>query len=108
MSFLDVLQLQGRRLDVSLVRPCTLVRGGHRPDAGGTAVVAHSVDRDVVTDDGLVVHVVHAGHVGVGDRPVVRERAADPAAAHVTRADVSKAVIDATVEADVGTPVSGV
>ena len=66
------------------------------PDVGG------------VVDNVVVVDVVHNRDIDVVDGTVVVEVVAIPIAALVTDTNVTEAVIDATVEADVGAPVAAV
>ena len=70
------------------------------------AVVAHTVDRDVI-DHGRVVGVMNVGHVDVVHRTVVTELSAIPAPAVVAGTAIAVAVIDAAVVADTTPPVAG-
>ena len=64
------------------------------------AVIADMVERGVV-DYGLVVDVVNIRDVNVIHRAVVVEAAVIPISALIADATISKAVIDATVKADI-------
>jgi hypothetical protein len=80
-------------------------------DASAPTVIAHGVAGaaavgDVVVDDRAVVDVGDAANVG--DTAVVIEVIAVPIATEVADADVAEAVVDTTVEADVGAPVTAV
>jgi hypothetical protein len=78
---------------------------GNRPhvEAPVPAVVADVV-YDSVVDDSAVVNVMNDVNVHVGDRPVISEYIVVPIAAFVASAHIAEAVIDAAVEADVGSP----
>jgi hypothetical protein len=64
--------------------------------------------RVVVVRDAAVIDVVHHGDVDVVDGAVVVEVASAPVTALVAVANVTKAVIDAAIVADVLAPVAGV
>jgi hypothetical protein len=79
----------------------------------GAGLDANSSRASVVTDpvygdvgDGVVVDVMHHGGVHVVDGAVVVEMAVIPIAAAITLAGVSEAIINATVKADVRTPIA--
>src|ERR1019366_1162550 len=79
-------------------------RNGTGVDAAGSAVVA---DAGVTRSrNAALVHVVNDVDVDVCDGAVIGEAAAIPVAAIVASAGVAKTVVDATVEADVSTPVT--
>src|ERR1017187_9938292 len=79
-----------------------------RGDAAVAAVEAHAVDRDVV-DYGTVVDVGDPDVVrNIVDAAVVEKRAAPPFATLIAMAAIAVAIIDAAIEADVGTPVAAV
>src|SRR5216683_2348058 len=71
-------------------------------------IKADPVDRGVVVDDGRVVGVAHNRDVNVGHGAVVVVRAASPVAAEEADAGVAEAVVNATIEADFGSPVAWV
>jgi hypothetical protein len=74
-------------------------------DSAGSAVIAYAVHGDII-DDRLVVNV-HVGDVHIVHRTVVEEVTTIPVPAAVSCAKVAEAVINATVETDVRTPVAG-
>ena len=72
--------------------------------AAASAVITHAI-HGVMIDDGSVVHVdVGDGHVI--DATVVVEPAITPVPALVAVTEVSEAVVDAAVKADVRTPIT--
>jgi len=73
-----------------------------------SAVEAHASAAPVVLSVWAVVDVVHISDVHVVVGAVVVEMPAAPVAALIAKADVAKAVIDATVVADVRAPVATV
>src|SRR6266478_3626552 len=83
------------------MRCSLLLRSGPRAD---TAVAAVEADTGmVVHDDRLVIDIGH-----VGDATVVEKSVTSPLPAEKADAAVAKAVVDATVKADVRTPVAAV
>src|SRR5579863_6210360 len=80
-------------------------RGRARPGTTISAVIADVVVRSVV-DDGLVIDVVNVGDIHIIHRAVVIEASVSPISALIADATVTKAVVNATVEADVRTPVA--
>jgi len=82
---------------------------GCRPGIGSTvaAVVADAVHARIV-DDGLVVRVMNDRGVYIHDRGVVEEVAALPVSALEASAHVSESIKNATVEADLFSPVASV
>src|SRR5260370_28011097 len=83
-----------------------LLRSGPRADAAVAAVEADT--GIVVHDDRLVIDIGHVGDVHVSDTTVVEKSVTSPLPAEKADARVAKAVLDATVEADVRTPVAAV
>ena len=83
-----------------------LLRSGLRADAAVATVVADA--RIVVHDDRLVIDIGHVGDVHVSDATVVEKSVSSPLPAEKADAGVAKAVVDATVKADVRTPVAAV
>jgi hypothetical protein len=84
---------------------------GTNVDATATAVVAHAIIGassvgGVVVNDGAVVNVCDA--TDVCDGAVVVEVMTAPVSTEVTNADVAEAVVDASVEANVRTPIAAV
>jgi hypothetical protein len=103
------LSVHGRR--VVLVACGKLRRAGTDIDAAATAVVADAVYdsaavTDVVVDNVVAIHVVNDVDIHVSDSAVVVEVVILPVATVVADADVAKAVVDAAIEADVGSPVA--
>src|SRR5258708_4785879 len=82
---------------------------GCRSRVGSTvaAVVADAVHAGIV-DDGLVVRVVNDRGVYIHDRGVVEELPALPVSAFKASAHVSESIKNATVEADLLSPVASV
>lgn len=74
--------------------------------AARSAIEAHSLAAAAVIAHGAVVNIVHEGDIHVVVGTVVVEIAAAPVAALVAKADVTKAIIDAAIVADVRTPVA--
>jgi hypothetical protein len=72
-----------------------------------SAVIAHSVDRYIVDDCSVDVHIPDDGSVYAAHSSVVVEVVTAPIAAFISVAVVAEAVVDAAVEADVRSPVSG-
>jgi hypothetical protein len=83
-----------------------LLRSGPRADAAVAAVEAYT--GIVVHDDRLVIDIGHVGDVHVGDATVVEKCVPSPLPTEKADAGVAKAVVDATVKADVRTPVAAV
>ena len=104
---LDMLLLHRSWRNVPLARSGAL-RGSWSCSRSARAVVADFADVRRLVDDGLVVGVVHHCHIDVSDGRVVGKGTADPACTDKTDANITKPVIDATVEADVRSPVADV
>src|SRR5580704_7596863 len=83
-------------------------RRGASGEAARAAVIANTIDRDIVVDHCLVVGVVHHRHVYVGDRAVIDESTSAPISARITHAGVAKTVVDSAIKSDVRAPVSRV
>lgn len=98
-------QLLHRRSDVTVTRSEIFIAARACRHAAGTAIVAHAIDGDVV-DHGLVVGVVNDGGIHVVDCAVVGEVIAIPAAADITAANITAAVVHSAIEADVRAPVA--
>jgi hypothetical protein len=75
-------------------------------DAARSAIEAHPIDGRRVVDDSVVVDVVHNGRIHVINRAVVIEVTTVPVAALVPDANVTEAIIDPSVEADVRAPIA--
>lgn len=88
-----------------------LMQDGHfrprRPHVqpASTAVVADPVIGCVVCD-AVVINVVNVSHVHIVYRAVVVERTPVPISALIPMTDVTEAVVDTSVEANVRTPIS--
>src|SRR5580704_3275707 len=104
-GLLDVFPLSSDGIDVPVMLGNFFLRCGAPRDAALAAVVADVVDHFVI-DDGFVVHVVNVDDVNVGHGPVIEEVSAIPAAAHEPYAEISKAIRDSAIEADVRAPIS--
>ena len=91
-----------------LVQRCLLLRGRTGFDTAASAVIAHSVDRYIVDDCSVDVHIPDDGGVYVAHSCVVVETITAPVAAFIAAAVIAEAVIHAAVEADVRSPVSSV
>src|SRR4051794_8784172 len=87
-----------------LVVRCLLRTRSSRLQTAVSAVVAHAID--VVHDDGLVVDIRDMDVRDVVHRSVVSEGAVMPVPALVAITRIAVSVIDATVEADMRTPVA--
>src|SRR5579862_3759101 len=92
---------------VALVHVGFLLRGRPYLNSALTSVEGHV--RDVVHNHGLVhVNVSDLGGVHAHDGGIVEKRSAAPFAAAKTAAEISIAVINATVEAHLRAPVPGI
>ena len=100
--------LRGGGRNVGFVARGGLARVGHAPDAVRTAVVADAAVVDVVDHHIVRIHIGDVGDVHIGHGTVVEVAVVIPVAAHETDADITEAVVDAAVEADVRPPVAGV
>lgn len=100
-SFALMLDLGGHWRDSGAAHGFDFGRARSDGDASSASVVS---DAGVVVDDyGVLINVADTGADAV-DGAVVIEVVAAPVAAVITDAGVAKAVVDAAVEADVGTP----
>jgi hypothetical protein len=79
-------------------------RGWASRDSADTTVIAHIVHRDVIYDDGLVVHVRNVPHVVDGS--VVEEGSAIPISSLVAETFVAKTIDNAAIESHVRPPVA--
>jgi hypothetical protein len=79
---------------------------GARADAAVSTVVAHAIIG--AARHRIVVNVVHYRGIDVRHIAVIGERAVIPVRAIITPARVTETVVDATVETNVRTPVTGV
>src|SRR5579864_8934776 len=96
--------LQVGRFEMMLAGPIFLLARWTGIDSAAATVVADAVDGDVI-DDGLVVNV-NVGDVDVVHGAVVVEMAVPPVSAFIAVAEVSEAIIDSAIKADVWAPVS--
>src|SRR5208283_978778 len=74
-------------------------------DAAFAAVVADSIHRSVM-DNGRVVDIMNIGDVHIGDRAVVEKMSVVPTPTFESYPEISEAVGDTAIEADMRTPVS--
>ena len=102
-----ILELLTHGRGMSLVTSRQFRRSGSHLEPARSAVEAHTGTTPVFVD-GAIVDVVYHRDVDVVDRAVVVEVTAAPVAALVADTDVSIAIVDAAIEADVRTPVSTV
>src|SRR5579863_453532 len=104
-----VRSLQRCRLNVRFAAGCDFLSVRTRAQSTGAAVETGAVHGRVVHDDGAVdVGVVDDSFVHVNDSGVVCEHAAAPFSADEADAAVAEAVVNATIEADVRSPIAGV
>src|SRR6185312_3862239 len=103
-----VRHLGGRSLHVAI--PCGRFLGRVRSCAGPApaAVITDAVDRRIPDDRSVDIGVVDDGGVDIGHGGVIPETATLPGAAHIPPSIIPTPVIDAAIEADMRTPVSGV
>src|ERR1700722_216844 len=101
-----VLRLRGQRGGVLLAAGSFFLRRRAHLNAAASTVIAGG--GRVVDDYRFVVDMGHVGDAHVGHRPVVEETSAAPLAPGKAHAPVTEPVVDAAVEADVRTPISGV
>jgi hypothetical protein len=101
-----MLDLRVGGFEVPFVAPPLFASIGASHDSASAAVVAHAVHGYVV-DHSLVIDV-NIGDVYVVDAAVVEKVSSVPIAASVAGAEISEAVVNAAVEANVRTPVTGV
>jgi hypothetical protein len=88
-----------------LVRVSFFLR--RRSSAHSTRTVkAGTVDRCIVVDHRLVIHIVNLGDVHVVHSPVVVEIVSPPISALITFSPISIAVIYSAIETHVGSPVT--
>jgi hypothetical protein len=104
---LFVCRLRTHGSHTPLVQRGLLLRGRTGFDTAVSAVIAHSVDRYIVDDCSVDVHIPDDGGVYVAHSCVVVETIAAPVAAFISTAVIAEAVVHAAVEADVRSPVSG-
>jgi hypothetical protein len=100
-----MLGLQFRWRPVLLVCRCLFCPGRAGVDSTGAAVIADVVHPGVV-DYGPAVNIVNVPDVHVVHRTVIVEGPVIPISAFIADATIAEAVIDATVETDMRTPVT--
>jgi hypothetical protein len=100
-GFVDVMGLRFDRANMTVASRRFLFGIGASGDATRAAVEADAVDVDIHR---LVVNVVNIHDVNVGNRAVVEEMSVIPASAYEADTEISEAVVDAAVEADVRSP----
>jgi len=100
-----MLRLQVRSVEAALAKCAFLFRTGMHIDSACATVVTDPVHGDVIYNR-LVIDVnISDGHIG---HPAVIEKgAAPPISASVAGTEISEAVVHATIEADVRSPISG-
>src|SRR5579863_8553067 len=101
---LGIFILSGHGWDMPFMRSIFLLRRGTPLNASTATVVADPGFR--VVDDCRVVHVVNIGDVHIADRTVVEEVSFLPPSTFIAFAEVSVAVTDSAVEADMQSPVA--
>src|SRR5258708_11730041 len=99
-----MLRLFGSHGDVVLAHRFHLSR--RRTSSNSVAAAIKADAADVVVDDRRVVGIVNDGDVHVGHRAVVVVVATSPVAAEKADTGVAETVVNATVEADFGSPVA--
>ena len=100
-----MLQLRRNCRDMLLVSGGFLFGCGLRGDAAAATVEAHA--GRFIDDDGLFVDVGDRDTAEIVDRAIVGEHAIVPMTALVAQAGIAEAVIDAAVEADMRSPITG-
>ena len=102
---LHMLSLQRRRRCALLMRRCLFCLGRAGRYSTGAAVIADTIHRGVV-NYGPVVNIVNVVNVHVVHRAVIVEGPVIPISAAIADTTIAEAIVDATVEADVRTPVA--
>src|SRR5215472_12639244 len=103
-----LLNLCGRWRDVSRTGRGLFRSGRAGGGSAGAAVIADVVYRDVV-DHGLLINIRDVRDAGyVVHRTVVEECPVTPVPARIADTNVAEAIEDATVEADLWSPVAGI
>src|SRR6185369_5015508 len=100
-----MLRLHVRGVEAALAKCALLFRTRMHINSPRTPVVTDTTYGDIVHNR-LVIDV-NVGDVHVGHAAVIEERAAMPVPACVARAEISEAVVHATVKPDVRAPISG-
>ena len=102
-----VLHLRPHGRSVLFMESCQFCWSGPYLQSTRSAIEAHTTASTVFAHRALV-DVVHNRDVHIVDRAVVVEMSAAPVATLVAKADITKAVVNAAVVADVGSPVTAV
>ena len=105
--------LRGHGSRMALTHGSHFLRSRLYGDAASSAVVADAIGRlhaivHIINDDVMLVDVVDDVDVHVGDGAIVVEVISLPIATEETEADVTVAIVNAAIEADMGTPVAAV
>src|SRR5579863_3774252 len=100
-----VLGLHAGGLHVVFILKLALLRRGPGINASAPAVKAHPADGGVSDHGPVDIGVVDADHVYVGHGAIVKEPATTPISSNEANAAITKAIINAAVEANVGSPV---
>ena len=100
-----VLPLHGSGFHAVVVFCREFTRGWASAESARTAIVANTIHR-VVVHHGTVVNVGDIRHIDAGYGPVIEELSAPPFAPLKAPSVVTKAIIDAAVEANVRAPVT--
>src|ERR1700683_976162 len=106
-SFFPVLRLRRRRWRVLFMRIGFFLRSRFPSDASGT-VKTSARSCVVVIHHRLGVNVVDYGHIHVAYRAIVEEISALPVSTRKPDPNVTKSVINSTVETDLGSPVAAI
>lgn len=101
-----VLGLHAGGLHVVFILKLALLRRGPGINASAPAIKADPADGSVSDHGPVDIGVVDADHVYVGHGAIVKEPATTPISSHEANAAITKAIINAAVEANVGSPVS--
>lgn len=81
-------------------------RSGAYLQSALAAIEAYSIAAAVLINDRVVVDVMHFPDVDVVDRAVVIEVASAPVSAAIAKANIAKAIVHATIVADMQTPIA--
>ena len=103
-----ILQLRPHRGGMLFAVSDKLLWSGADLQSARAAIVTHTNAAPVLVAHRALIDVVNHSDVDIVVRTVVVEMAAAPVATLVAEADVAKAIVDAAIVADVGTPVATV
>ncbi len=101
-----VLTLYGSGFHMVIVLGGEFTRRGPSAESARTAIVADAIHR-VVVHHRTAVDIGDIRHIDIGYRPIIEEAPAPPFPPFEAPAVVSEPIIDAAVEANVWSPVSG-